>query len=158
MTSDKDEPSSSNQPPLRSATRILRDGALWVTFFATLAVPLSYLRSMLLADIDDTGEVVGTFASIIVLFELIRTFVRENGLNSRARHSTVFKAWTSALSPNHKSHAVPVRLRGDVLTVEVDSSAHLQELRNFTGDRYRKKANEQLGNEAIRKVVFKLKS
>ena len=84
--------------------------------------------------------------------------MRDSGLNSRSRYSTVFKAWTSTLSPTHKGHAVPVRFRGDVLTVEVDSSAHLQELRNFTGDMYRTKANEQLGNEAIRKVVFKLKS
>ena len=34
----------------------------------------------------------------------------------------------------------------------------LQELKNFTGDRYRRKANQILGDERIRRVVVKLKS
>ena len=89
---------------------------------------------------------------------LIRTFLRDNGLGSRGRHTTVFKTWNQVLGPDQSGHAVPVRFRDDVLTVEVDSAAHLQELRNFTGEAYRSKTNERLGNEAIRKVVFKLKS
>ena len=90
--------------------------------------------------------------------QLIRTFLRDNRLGSRARHTTVFKTWNHVLGPDLSGHAVPVRFRDDVLTVEVDSAAHMQELRNFTGEAYRGKTNERLGNEAIRKVVFKLKS
>jgi hypothetical protein len=89
---------------------------------------------------------------------LIRTFLRDNGLTSVARYTAVFDAWTKGLGPAFQKRAVPVRFRSGELVVEVDSSAHLQELANFTGEVYRAKANEHLGKEAIRKVVFKLKS
>ena len=92
------------------------------------------------------------------LDQLIASFLRENGLGRSPRHHAVFDSWTQALEPDLRGRAVPVRFRGDVLTIEVDSSAHLQELRNFTGDTYRTRANERLGKQAIRKVVFKLKS
>ena len=49
------------------------------------------------------------------------------------------------------------RRNEDDLLVEVESSAHLQELKQFTGEDFRRRANERLGRERIRRVVFKLK-
>ena len=53
--------------------------------------------------------------------------------------------------------AVPVRFRDGELLVEVESATHLSELKNFKGDGYRSRANQRLGDDVIRKVVFKLK-
>lgn len=61
------------------------------------------------------------------------------------------------MGPESGEWAQPVRFRGGELTVEVSSAVHLQELRNFTGDEVRRKANEKLGNDTIRRVVFRPK-
>ncbi len=55
------------------------------------------------------------------------------------------------------NRARAVRFRSGELTVEVDSSAHYQELKNFTGDQYRRKANKLLGSERVQRVIFKLR-
>ena len=52
----------------------------------------------------------------------------------------------------------PVAFRNGDLTVEVASSALLQELKSFTADGFRRKANEILGDARIRRVVVKLMS
>jgi hypothetical protein len=89
--------------------------------------------------------------------ELIRNFLRNKGIRSGGGYSIVFKAWTEALEAGMRAHAQPVRFRSGELTVEVDSAVHLQEMKNFTGDDYRRKANEHLGKNTIRRVVFKLR-
>ena len=89
--------------------------------------------------------------------DLIGGFLRANGLTSGGQASRIFKAWNAALDPSLRKHAAPVRFRSGELTVEVGSAAHLQELKNFTGDTFRRKANESLGKQTIRKVVFKLR-
>jgi hypothetical protein len=91
------------------------------------------------------------------LTDLIGTFLRENNLRSGGGCSPVFKAWDDVLEPGLRKHATPVRFRSGELSVEVDSATHLQELKNFTGENYRRKANQQLGKATIRKVVFKLR-
>ena len=90
--------------------------------------------------------------------DAIRAFLREAGLNTAPGDSQVFDAWTQAVGPELERRALPVRFRRGELTVEVNSAVHLQELKNFTGDGYRRKANERLGNETIRRLVFKLRS
>ncbi len=87
----------------------------------------------------------------------MRSFLRENGLGSANSHARVFRAWTDALEPELRAHAQPVRFRAGELTVEVASSTHLHEMKNFTGKRYLKRANEHLGQKAIRRLVFKLR-
>ena len=89
--------------------------------------------------------------------DLIRSFLRESGLGSGGSHARVFQAWKEALDPELEGHAEPVRFRGGELVVEVASATHLQEMKNFTGNTYRKRANERLGKTAIRRVVFKLR-
>jgi len=70
----------------------------------------------------------------------------------------VFRAWTEAVGPGLARRAVPVRFRGGELTVEVGSAVHLQELKNFTAEGFRREANARLGRETIRRLAFKLKS
>ena len=91
------------------------------------------------------------------IHELIRSFIREEGLGKQGRSERVFRAWDEAIGDDLKRAARPVRFRGSELCVEVSSSAAFYELRNFTGEDYRRAANERLGNEAIRRIVFRLR-
>lgn len=89
---------------------------------------------------------------------VIRSILRERGLTSGSRHARVFQAWNEALGSPGRDRSEPVRFQAGELTVEVSSSVHLQELENFTGEDVRRRANEKLGSDAIRRVVFRLKS
>jgi hypothetical protein len=90
--------------------------------------------------------------------QVIRSILRERGLSSGSRHARVFRAWNEALGSPGRDRSEPVRFQAGELTVEVASSVHLQELKNFTGEDVRRRANEKLGTDAIRRVVFRLKS
>ncbi len=89
--------------------------------------------------------------------DAIHQFFRESGLRRPPTHANVFRAWTEAAGAPWKERAVPVAFRAGQLTVEVDSSVHLHELRNFRGEPLRGRANASLGQDLIRKVVFRLK-
>jgi hypothetical protein len=73
------------------------------------------------------------------------------------REWPVYRAWSDALGPELARRARPVRLRRGELCVEVEGAAQLHELSNFTGERYRRLANDALGREEIRRVVYKLR-
>ena len=88
----------------------------------------------------------------------IKAFLRDTGLGARPRDMLVFQAWKDAAGEELAKRAIPVRYRNGELTLEVESAVHLQELKNFTGEGYRRGANARLGNEAIRKLAFKLRS
>ncbi len=83
-------------------------------------------------------------------------YLRESGLGSRLRDVAVYRAWRQAVGSSLAARAVPVRFDDGVLEIEVRSAAHLQELVNFTGEAFRKKANQRLGSERIRGVTFRL--
>jgi hypothetical protein len=73
------------------------------------------------------------------------------------REWPVYEAWSNALGRDLARRARPVRFRRGELCVEVEGAAHYHELSNFTGERYRRLANEALGREEIRRVVYKLR-
>jgi predicted nucleic acid-binding Zn ribbon protein len=87
----------------------------------------------------------------------IRDFLKQSGLGERPRDMLVFGAWSEAVGPDLARRAVPVRFRNGELTVEVESAVHLQELKNFTAEQYRREANAKLGREIIRELAFKLR-
>lgn len=92
----------------------------------------------------------------------LSVFLRATGLDAHARHWRVFEAWSKALGCELGQRARAVRFRDAELTVEVASAAHMHELKNFTGEGYRRAANahlEKIGSrDTIRRIVFKLKS
>lgn len=92
----------------------------------------------------------------------LSTYLRATGLDAHMRHWKVFEAWSKALGAELGKRARAVRYRDGELLVEVGSAAHLHELKNFTGEGYRRAANDHLttagGRDTIRRVVFKLKS
>lgn len=89
--------------------------------------------------------------------ELIRSFLRETGIGGKRLSERVFRAWSEALGTEMPGRTRPVRFRNGELQVEVDSAAHLQELRNFRGESLRKSTNEILGETCIRRITFKLR-
>jgi hypothetical protein len=90
------------------------------------------------------------------LSDAIEAFLKQSGLYRGLQDQRVLDAWTRAAGPTLGPHARPVRFQRGQLWVQVDSSPHLHELQNFTGERLRAKANELLGEERIRRVTFKL--
>jgi len=91
------------------------------------------------------------------LGDAMRAFLAESGLATKLRDWPVLEAWSKAAGEQLARRARAVRFQDGELLVEVESAAHLQELKSFTGERYRRLANEHLGRESIRRVVFKLK-
>lgn len=95
---------------------------------------------------------------LAALGDVMRQYLDASGLGQRLRDWPVYDAWRVAVGEELARRARPVDYRrGGELVVEVESAAHLQELRNFTGERYRALANQRLGQERIRRVTFKLK-
>lgn len=68
------------QPPLPKADAI-KDlkkvsirGGLWVLALSILAIPLSYVRTWLLGQVGDDGLVLGTYAVVMIFFNVVTTF------------------------------------------------------------------------------------
>ena len=91
-----------------------------------------------------------------LLADAIAGFLKESGLGRGDANAQGFAAWSRSLGPELSRRARPVAFHGGELRVEVDSAAHLHELQNFTGERHRGSANGLLGEERIRRVVYKL--
>lgn len=92
------------------------------------------------------------------LGQAVQQFLKESGLGEKMRDWPVYEAWAKALGDELARRARPVDFKHGQLFVEVESAAHLSELRGFTGERYRALANRHLGAERIRRVSFKLKT
>lgn len=91
------------------------------------------------------------------LAEAIRVWLDQAGLSGAAKESRVLTAWSRAAGSTAR-RARAVRFQRGVLTVEVSSSALLQELSAFTGEGLRKAANRALGSDRIDRIVYKHKS
>jgi hypothetical protein len=84
-------------------------------------------------------------------------FLRESGLGGKLYNWPIFRAWNQVAGPELARHARAVRFARGELLVEVNSSAHMHELTNFTGEDYRIRLNEHLGKEEVRRLQFQLK-
>ena len=91
----------------------------------------------------------------VVMSDAVGAFLRASGIGARTRHVPVFRAWNDAVGAGLARRARPVRFERGELVVEVDSSAHYQELVAFTGEGFRERANELLGESCIRRVTFR---
>lgn len=92
------------------------------------------------------------------LGQALKTFLKDSGLGARLRDWPVYEAWAKALGDDLARRARAVDFKYGKLHVEVESAAHLAELKNFTGERYRHLANRHLGSDKIQSVAFKLKT
>ncbi len=84
-------------------------------------------------------------------------YLEVSGLGAKLGDWRVFEAWKAVVGEMLSRRARAVSFQRGVLTVEVESAAHLQELKSFTGERYRVLTKEHLGKDKIRRMSFKLK-
>ncbi len=91
------------------------------------------------------------------LGQALGAFLRDTGIGAQLRHARVFKAWADALGPRLASRAEAVRFQFGELTVEVQSAPLFHELQNFTGESFRRAANQRLGDEVVQTVLFRQK-
>ena len=89
--------------------------------------------------------------------DVLKTFLRESGMAAHVSRAAVHQAWREACGPEFARHTRIVAFRNGELVVEVESSAHFQELKSFTGDQFVQLANSKLGAPRIRRASFKLK-
>ena len=59
--------------------RLARRGAIWVTLTSASAIPLAYYRNWILGGIGEAGEVIGTYAIILLFIQLVVTFAIYGG-------------------------------------------------------------------------------
>lgn len=60
---------------------LAKRGALWVSLTSVIAIPLAYYRSWVLGQIGASGEVVGSYAIILLFIQFVVTFVLFGGIN-----------------------------------------------------------------------------
>jgi hypothetical protein len=78
-------------------------------------------------------------------------------LSRRLKDAAVFDAWREAVGEDLAQRARAVGFARGELCVEVESAAHLHELRNYTGERFREAANRLLGEARILRLALRLK-
>jgi hypothetical protein len=96
-------------------------------------------------------------AGMTPIQDALQVYLRSKGLLGGSQER-VFSAWGQVVGEALRRRAVPVRYARGELVVEVDSAAHLHELKNFTGESYRDRLNALLGPQAVRRIVFHRKS
>jgi hypothetical protein len=92
----------------------------------------------------------------------MRGYLKSAGLEAKFKEMPVFDAWIEVVGVDLARRARPVRFQAGELIVEVESAAHRQELASYTGETFRKLANQKLvqqglGHQSIDRVSFKLK-
>ncbi len=93
----------------------------------------------------------------------LKSFLRTTGIGEHLGPWTRFRAFSDAAGSTFARHARPVKFVRGELVVEVDSAAHLAELKGFLGEEIRSRANEILGaadsksSGDIRRISFRLR-
>jgi hypothetical protein len=86
----------------------------------------------------------------------LKSFLRASGIGERLGPWATFQAFSQAAGPVFARHARAVRIARGELLVEVDSAAHLAELKGFRGEEIRARTNQILGREEVRRIAFRL--
>ena len=97
-----------------------------------------------------------TRGRLVAIGDMLDMVLKQNGIRRGDPQHKVFAAWNQAAGPLAK-RAVPVRFERGELLVFVESSAHYQELTNFTGPMLHRATNQVLGTQLVQRVTFKLK-
>ena len=87
--------------------------------------------------------------------DLLGSVTRQVGLNRSKPAHPSFKAWDDVAGPELARVARPVRFRAGELAIDVSTATHYHELVAFTGEGLRRRVNDLLGEEIVRKLVFK---
>lgn len=75
-TKDSDQP---NTHATATMKRLARRGVVWVTLVSVAGVPIAYYRNWILGRIGDDGTVLGTYVVVLLLLQIVTTFVLFGG-------------------------------------------------------------------------------
>lgn len=89
-----------------------------------------------------------------LLGDILRAFIDTKGLGSQLKHLEVYGAWEEIVGPGILPHTRIVGLAHHKLYVEVDSAAHLQELRTFHKKHILEELRGRVQGVLIRDIVF----
>jgi len=89
------------------------------------------------------------------LGDLLGDITRAAGIDRPKRTDPIFDAWNDVAGEKLSAVARPVRFRQGELAIDVSSASHYHELVAFTGEGLRKRLNEALGEERVKRLAFK---
>jgi hypothetical protein len=92
------------------------------------------------------------------LGDLMADVARASGLNRSRPVHPALKAWKGAVGDDLSRVTRAVRFRSGELIVEVTTASHHHELVAFRGESLRRRVNELLGDETVRRIAFKHQS
>jgi hypothetical protein len=81
--------------------------------------------------------------------------LKARGMQSRLHEYRIFSVWDRIVGPAIGRHARPLALRGNKLTLVVDSPAWMQQL-SLMKPEIRDKLNAGLGRESVREITLRL--
>ena len=87
----------------------------------------------------------------------LQSFLRTSGIGEHLGPWAIFRAFADAAGSTYARHARAVKFTRGELLVEVDSAAHLAELKGFLGEDIRTRTHQILGRQEIRRISFRLK-
>ncbi len=85
----------------------------------------------------------------------LKRILKAHGMESRLHEYRIFSEWDRVVGPAIGRHARPVALRGNRLTLVVDSAAWMQQL-SLMKPEMRDKLNAGLGRESVREITLRL--
>jgi predicted nucleic acid-binding Zn ribbon protein len=86
---------------------------------------------------------------------ILRDFFETSGLAGRLKHLEVYGVWEEIVGPAIARHARIAGFARHKLYVDVDSAAHLQELRTFSKDKILADMRERLPGVLVQDIVFR---
>lgn len=90
------------------------------------------------------------------LGEVLSDFFEAKGLTGRLKHLEVYSAWEEVVGPAMSPHTRIAGLAKHKLYVEVDSAAHLHELRTFHKKQLLQELQARVPSILVRDIIFRL--
>ena len=85
--------------------------------------------------------------------DLMQSFIKENNLSKGMQKMKVEEIWTKMMGPGIAAHTNSVRLQNKTLIIQLSSSVLREEL-SYGKEKIIKMINEELGEEAIGKLML----
>jgi predicted nucleic acid-binding Zn ribbon protein len=89
------------------------------------------------------------------LGEVLRDFFQATGLADRLKHLEVYSVWEEIVGPAIARHTRVAGIARHKLHIDVDSAAHLHELRTFGKSKILADFRERLPTVLIQDIVFR---
>lgn len=88
------------------------------------------------------------------LSDLLKSFVDENKLNKGLNEVKVRDVWNNQMGPAIEKYTTQIKLKNDVLYVQLSSSVLREEL-SYGREKIIRIMNEEMGEEIIQKLVLR---